>query len=376
MTNTVQNTEEEWRIVKDYPNYEVSNLGRIRRNGKTIFEGSKEIDGYIRVCLTNNGKSRKFKMHRLVAEAFIPNPENKPQVNHLGTKDDNRLCMLEWVTGKENSLHGAKKHRMNKNNQVISVAKINKDTNEIIKVYKNIIDIENDGYDYEKVAMCIKGKNHTHLGYIWQIHKTNENNNNNNNSNNNDFKDEIWKSLKDSIYDEINIYTNYEVSNYGRVKGFNGKILSPNKTTGINVIQLRLNNKGKYVRVHRLVLMGFNIVKPNENMNEVDHINSINTDNRLINLRWADRNIQINNPNTKIKNIMKIKFIKDGVETIYTKGIKALSKEIKICIPVIYKYIVLQKEYKGYLFEMLDEEQETRNTRKRNELLNINNISN
>lgn len=117
--------------------------------------------------------------------------------------------------------------------------------------------------------------------------------------------------------------------------------------------------------------MGFNIVKPNENMNEVDHINSVNTDNRLENLRWADRDIQINNPNTKVKRIMKIKYTKDGKETIYTKGIRLLSREIKISEPVIYKYIALKTEYKGYLFEMLDEELETRNTRKRNELLNI-----
>lgn len=366
-----QNIIEEWRLIKDYPNYEVSNLGRVRRNGKTIFEGSKEISGYIRVCLAKNGKYIKFAMHRLVADAFIPNPENKPQVNHLGAKDDNRVCMLEWVTAKENSLHGAKKNSMNKHNQVISVAKINKDTEKIIKIYTSIVDIEKDGYIYEKILMCIQGKNHTHLGYKWQIHNI-ENNINSADNDNINLEDEVWKPLKDSIYDEVNIYKNYEVSNFGRVKGFYDKILTPNKTTGNPVAQLTGNNKIKYMSVHRLVLMGFNIVKPNENMNEVDHINSIKTDNRLINLRWADRQVQSNNPNTKIKKIMKIKYTKECVETIYTKGIKALSKEIKISAPVIYKYIVLKREYKGYLFEMLDEEQETRNTRKRDELLKIN----
>jgi hypothetical protein len=372
MAEVVQNEEtvEEWRVVKDYPNYEVSNMGLIRRNGKTIFKGSKTLCGYIRVCLSNNGKADKFHIHRLVAEAFIPNPENKSQVNHLGEKDDNRVCMLEWATPSENSLHGAQKNRMHKNNQIISIAKVNKDTDEIIKIYSSIIDIENDGYTYRKVYKCIKGQNHTHLGFVWKKHNIENIIASNSNSNSN-LEGEIWRSLKDSIYDEVNIFTNHEVSNYGRVKGFYGKILSPNKITGIEVVQLKANNQVKYMRVHRLVLMGFNIEKPNANMNEVDHINSVNTDNRLENLRWADRNIQVNNPNTKVKKLMKIKFMKDGVETIYTKGIRELAKEIKICVPVIYKYIVLKKEYKGYIFEMLDEELETRNTRKRNELLNI-----
>ena len=56
MANPVQNAEtaEEWRAVKDYPNYEVSNMGRVRRNGEKIFKGSKAKDGYIKICLTNN----------------------------------------------------------------------------------------------------------------------------------------------------------------------------------------------------------------------------------------------------------------------------------------------------------------------------------
>ena len=183
MADTVQNAEivEEWRVINDYPNYEVSNMGRVRRNGEKIFKGSKAKDGYIKICLTNNGQHKTFFVHRLVAEAFIPNPENKPQVNHLGAKDDNRLCMLEWATAEENSLHGAKKNRMNKHNQVISVAKINKKTNEIIKIYKSIIDIENDGYTYRKVYKCIKGENHTHLGFRWKQHIIENNNTNINN---------------------------------------------------------------------------------------------------------------------------------------------------------------------------------------------------
>ena len=220
---------EEWRRIDlpelaDY-NYEVSNLGNVRNaNTNKIIKQCLDKKGYEQLCLGDSNRHRlTYKVHRLVALAFIPNPENKPQVNHLGAKDDNRLCMLEWATAKENSLHGAKKNRMNKHNQVLSIAKINKKTNEIIKIYKSIIDIENDGYTYRKVYKCINGENHTHLGYKWQTHEKNKNYKTNSN---NDLENEIWKSLKDSMYNEVNIYKNHSVSNYGRVKGFYDKILS------------------------------------------------------------------------------------------------------------------------------------------------------
>lgn len=227
MASIIQNAAEqleEWRVIKDYPNYEVSNMGYIRRNGKTIFKGSKSLDGYITACLSNNGKARQFKIHRLVADAFIPNPENKQQVNHLGAKDDNRVCMLEWATPSENSLHGAKKNRNNKHNKIISIAKVHKDTNEIIKVYKSIIDIQNDGYNYKKVRLCVKGQNHTHSGFKWKNNNIAYDNDNIKNIENQNLEGEIWRWLKDSIYNEINIYTKHQVSNYGRVKGINGKL--------------------------------------------------------------------------------------------------------------------------------------------------------
>jgi len=115
---------EVWRPIDGFENYMISNFGRVksltryeffknhtkvsRRIRKSkILRFSFDSDGYIHYGLSKNGKGNTRKLHRLIAIAFIPNPENKPCINHInGIKTDNRIENLEWCTVMENNIHG------------------------------------------------------------------------------------------------------------------------------------------------------------------------------------------------------------------------------------------------------------------------------
>ena len=97
---------EEWRKVNGSDNYFVSNFGRIKRNDKKVLTPEKTNRGYLRVLLSENNKMKKLSVHRVVAQAFIINKDNKPFVNHKDlNKENNHVSNLEWVTHSENCLH-------------------------------------------------------------------------------------------------------------------------------------------------------------------------------------------------------------------------------------------------------------------------------
>ncbi len=102
---------EEWKIITDYPMYSVSSHGNVKNNKTDKFRSlSKNSTGYLNVGLFKNKKQSLFKVHRLVAIAFIPNPEGKPCVDHINNcKTDNNVSNLRWATITENRMNSSQR---------------------------------------------------------------------------------------------------------------------------------------------------------------------------------------------------------------------------------------------------------------------------
>ena len=178
-----------WKDIKGFEGlYQVSTLGRVRSLDKYIDAKIKNVDkvlkrgkilkpyygkdGYLRVHLCKNGKRTRFLVHRLVAEAFISNPDNLPCVNHKDEdKTNNYPCNLEWCTYKYNTNYGTRNKRasiklINREDLSKKVYQYDLKGN-LINVWASTMDCDRNGFCYSGVSSCCLGNIKIYKKYVW-----------------------------------------------------------------------------------------------------------------------------------------------------------------------------------------------------------------
>ncbi len=170
----VETTSEKWKDVIGYEGlYRVSNKANVKglkRNA--IVKSHLSNKGYFRINLCKNGISRSFSVHRLMAIAFIPNPENKKEVNHINEiRNDNILDNLEWVTKSENLNHGTALYRRSlkaingKASKPVNQYSLD---NKFIKRFPSISEAQRNGFTLICISKCCRGIRNKHAGFKWQ----------------------------------------------------------------------------------------------------------------------------------------------------------------------------------------------------------------
>lgn len=173
--------EEIWKDVVGYEKYyEVSNTGYIRnKHTKRILNGNINKDGYRKVKL-GYGTSKEYCYHRVVAIAFIPNPQNKPEINHIdNNRLNNRVDNLEWVTHEENvkwcAIQGRKKVTEEiRQNMIKSQSKrakpvIGTDENGNKHYFEKLKDVREKGFNPLYVSLCCSGRQEKYKGWTFEF---------------------------------------------------------------------------------------------------------------------------------------------------------------------------------------------------------------
>lgn len=181
-------TEVIWKDAVGFEDYKVSSTGRIIRKGKTIQRSSNgdfyspeeeltlsvDKDGYLKTALRKDSKRKFLRVHRIVAQAFIPNYSNLPVVNHInGIKDDNRVENLEWCTVSYNTQHAFDELGRKPNITTSrAVAMIDKKTGLVIEVFESIKDASIFvGVRITSVWRALQKDGATCKGYYWEYYE-------------------------------------------------------------------------------------------------------------------------------------------------------------------------------------------------------------
>lgn len=180
---------EKWKDIDGFEDYyQVSNHGRVRskertyvvvKNGRIISKTNKakvrkshpNNKGYLRLGLRINGVTKNFSVHRLVAEAFISNPENKPMVNHKdGDKQNNYVRNLEWTTHIENDKH-AIQNNLKGNKMILQLDMFGNVVDDFISLKSGS---EKTGINITGISLCCNNKQISAGGFMWKFKRIEE----------------------------------------------------------------------------------------------------------------------------------------------------------------------------------------------------------
>tara|TARA_B110000285_G_C15129921_1_gene622866 strand:- start:331 stop:1674 length:1344 start_codon:yes stop_codon:yes gene_type:complete len=284
---------ENWKIIKYAPNYEVSSLGNIK-NIKTQrlitinYQRLKKDNIRARPGLSHNGKKSGYYLHRIVAGHFIDNPKNLPEVNHIdGDFYNNKAENLEWVSKLDNMGHASENKLMKRYTRKVIIT--NKETGE-----ENLFDKVSDCAEYlncnpGKISRTCRGKR---VDKLYNMKYENEERKLEENG------DIIWKE-----YPEC---TKYLVSNTGEVKNKKtGRLMMGSKVNGYRFVNFHPGNKDtpKMNRlIHRMVAQTF--LENPDNKPVVNHKDTNILNNNVDNLEWVTYKENMNTEET-IKNLKK-----------------------------------------------------------------------
>jgi hypothetical protein len=275
---TIENCEEEinepdrsevnWCMIKDAELYEVSKTGVVRiRTTKQIMKQKLSLYGYKGVALVvNSGNRKNFSIHRLVAIAFIPNPNKYAEVDHIDrVRQNNNVANLRWA----NRTTQAQNRTYNQQSGVLQrrpVAQYNLQSGELIKEYPSasFAGAECD-LNRETVLRSCKGRANAG-GYEWRYVDIAS------------LDGEIWKEVP-SKYD----VRGYYVSNMGRIRYPGGRVLD---TVRKSKRYVDISLKHKQYRAHIIIAETF-LEPPGEGQNVVNHIDGDIMNNKLCNLEWT-----------------------------------------------------------------------------------------